>query len=171
MDQTGHRRVAVLGERVLHHRGERLLLTAGRDDLAADRVGRVVRVDQADEVGRDVDAELVRCRETLPLVIGQVQDRLDLREVVDPMTELPSPVVPLLVGDVRPDRGAPAHGRPAVGPELAGRIGEVDERQFGRGARRVLVRDGGLDLLGVHAGGPPAAGHFAVDRGYATGDA
>ena len=129
MDETGHRRVAVLGERVLHHRGERLLLAAGRDDLAADRVGGVVRVDQADEVRRDVDAELVRRREPLTLVVGQVQDRLDLLEVVDPMAELPAPVVPLLVGDVRPERGAPADGRPAVGPELAGRVGEVDERQ------------------------------------------
>ena len=62
VDEPGHRRVAVLGERVLHHRGEGLVLAAGRDDLAADRVVRVLRVDQADEVGRDVDAELVRRR-------------------------------------------------------------------------------------------------------------
>ena len=45
--ETRHRRVTVLGERVLHHRGEGLLLAAERDDLAADRVVRIVRIDQA----------------------------------------------------------------------------------------------------------------------------
>ena len=152
VDEARHRRVAVLGERVLHHRGEGLLLPAGRDDLAADRVVRVVRVDQADEVGRDVDAELVRRREPQALVVGQVQDRLDLREVVDPMTELPAPVVPLLVGDVRPERGAPADGGSTVGAQHPRRVGEVDERRLGSGAGRVLVGDGGLDLLGVQRG-------------------
>ena len=85
MDEPGHRRVAVLGERVLHHRGERLLLAAERDDLAADRVVRVVGVDQADEVRRDVDPELVRRGQALALLVGQVQDLLDLGEVVDPV--------------------------------------------------------------------------------------
>ena len=50
MDEARHGRVAVLGERVLHHPGEGAVLAGGRDDLAADRVVRVVRVDQADEV-------------------------------------------------------------------------------------------------------------------------
>ena len=151
VDQARDRRVAVLGERVLHHRGERLLLPAGRDDLAADRVVRVVRVDQADEVGRDVHAELVRRREPQALVVGQVQDRLDLRKVVDPVTELPAPVVPLLVGDVRPERGATTDGGSTIGAQHTGRVREVDERRLG-GARRLLVGDGGLDLLGVQRG-------------------
>ncbi len=151
VDEPRHRGVAVLGEGVLHHRGEGLLLAAGRDDLAADRVVGVVRVDQADEVGRDVDTELVRRRQAQALIVGEVQDRLDLGEVVDPVTQLPAPVVPLLVGDVRPERGAPADGRPAIGPEHACRVGEVDERRLGGRVRCILVSDGGLDLLGVHA--------------------
>ena len=132
MDEPGHRRVAVLGERVLHHRREGLLLAAEGDDLAADRVVRVVRVDQADEVGRDVDPELVRRRQAVALLVGQVEDRLDLLEVVDAVGELPAPVVPLLVGDVGPDRSAPAPGRPPIGAERPGRIARVHERLVDR---------------------------------------
>ena len=116
--------MAVLGERVLHHRGERLRLAAARDDLAADRVVRVLRVDEADEVRRDVDPELVRRRQTLALVVGQLEDLLDLGEVVDPVAELPAPVVPLGVGDVLPDRSAAADGRCAR-PARAARAGSA----------------------------------------------
>ena len=73
MDEARHRRVAVLGERVLHHRREGLVLATDRDDLAADRVVRVVRVDEADEVRRDVDPELVGRRQALALLVGQVR--------------------------------------------------------------------------------------------------
>ena len=114
VDEPRDRRVAVLGERVLHHRRERLLLAPERDHLAPDRVGRVLRIDQADEVGRDVDAELVGCAQPGSLLVGQLEDPLDLLEVVDPVAELPAPVVPLLVGDVGPQRGAPTHRGPAV---------------------------------------------------------
>ena len=128
VDEPGHRRVAVLGERVLHHRGEGLLLAAERDDLAADRVVGIVRVDQADEVRRDVDAELVRRGEPVALLVGQVEDLLDLLEVVDPVRQLPAPVVPLLVGHVRPQRRAPADGRLAIRPECARRVAKIHER-------------------------------------------
>ena len=151
VDEAGHRGVAVLGERVLHHRGEGLLLAPERDDLAADRVVRVVGVDQADEVRRDVDPELVRGGEARALLVGQVEDRLDLLEVVDAVAELPAPVVPLLVGNVLEDRGAPADRRAAVGAERLRRVTPVDERGLRCGARGVLVRDRGLDLLGVHS--------------------
>ena len=116
MDEAGHRGVAVLGERVLHHPGEGAVLAGGRDDLQADRVVRVVRVDQADEVGRDVDPELVRRGEPLALVVGQVQDLLDLLEIVDPVAELPAPVVPLGVGHVLPARRTAADRGAPVGP-------------------------------------------------------
>ena len=39
------------------------------------------------------------------LLVGQLEDLLDLLEVVDPVAELPAPVVPLLVGDVLPASG------------------------------------------------------------------
>ena len=155
MDEPRDRGVAVLRERVLHHRGEGMRLAAARDDLAADRVVRVLRVDQADEVGRDVDPELLGRREPLALVVGQVEDPLDLLEIVDPVAELPAPVVPLGVGDVLPARGAATDRRPPVRTERARRVREVDERRLGDRAGGVLVRDGGPDLLGVHAGEPP----------------
>jgi len=109
MDQARNRRVAVLGERVLHHPGEGAELPARRDDLAPDRIVRVVRVHEADEVGRHVHPELVRRGEALALVVGEVEDSLDLAELVDAVGELPAPVVPLLVGHVRPDRCAAAY--------------------------------------------------------------
>src|SRR3972149_536087 len=90
-----------------------------RDGLAADRVARVVRVDEAHEVGRDVDAELVLGGEPLDLLLGQAQDRADLVDGVDPAGELPTPVVPLLVRHVRPQRSAPADRWLAVRPERA----------------------------------------------------
>ena len=99
---------------------------------------------------------LSRDGQALALVVRQLEDLLDLVEVVDPVAELPAPVVPLLVGDVLPHRRATADGGRAVRRERQGRIGEVDERRLGRDPGRVLVRDRGLDLLGVHSpGGPP----------------
>src|SRR3989304_14206 len=62
VDEAGHRGVTVLGERVLHHPREGLRLAPEGDDLAAERVVGVLRVDQAQEVRRDVQAELVRRR-------------------------------------------------------------------------------------------------------------
>ena len=136
VDEARDRRVAVLGERVLHHRGEGLLLAPERDDLAADRVVRVLRVDQADEVRRDVDPELVGGGQPFALLVGQLEDLLDLVELVDPVAQLPAPVVPLRVRDVLEDRGAAAdRGRP-VGAERTRRVGQVDERRLGGGASR-----------------------------------
>jgi hypothetical protein len=157
MDEPWHRGVAVLGQRVLHHRGERLVLRGDGDDLAADGVAGIVRVDEADEVGRDVDPELVRSAQALAFLVGQVEDLLDLGQVVDSVTELPAPVVPLLVGHVLVDRRAPTDRRSAVRSEGPRRVGEVEERGLGQGLLGVLVRDGALDLLGVHAGWPPGA--------------
>ena len=155
MHEAGHRGVAVLGERVLHHRREGLLLAPERDDLAADRVVGVVGVDQADEVRRDVDPELVRCAQAGALLVGEVEDRLDLLEVVDAVAELPAPVVPLLVGDIGPERRAAADGGPAVRAEHLGGVAAVDERLLGGGLAGLLVGDRELDLLGVQPVRPP----------------
>ena len=110
VDEARDRGVAVLGERVLHHPGEGAQLGADGDDLAADRVVRVVGVDERDEVGRDVHPELVGRREPLALVVGQVEDLLQVLERVEALRELPAPVVPLLVRDVLPDPGPAADG-------------------------------------------------------------
>ena len=176
MDEAGHRRVAVLGEAVLHHRGERLLLPTERDHLAADRVGRVLRVDEADEVRGDVDPELVRRREARSLLVGQLEDLLDLLEVVDPVRELPAPVVPLLVGNVLPARGAAADGRPAIGTEGAGRVATIDEGRLGQGPRGRLVGYRRRDLLGVQSSSGlrsirSACGRRSVSRPGVAADA
>ena len=113
MHEAGDGRVAVLGQRVLHHRREGLLLATQRHDLAADGVGRVARVDEAQEVGRDVDAELVRRAEALALLVGQLEDACEGLEVVDTVGELPAPVIPLLVRDVRIEGRAAAARRAA----------------------------------------------------------
>jgi hypothetical protein len=57
VDEPGHGRVTVLGKRVFHHGGEGLHLFRQRDDLFANRVVRVLRVDQGNKVRRNVDAE------------------------------------------------------------------------------------------------------------------
>jgi hypothetical protein len=123
--------------------------SCSRDDLAADRVVGVLGVDQADEVRRDIDPELVGRRQSLALLVGQLEDLLDLIELVDAVRELPAPVVPLLVGDVLVDRRPVTHGRLAVGSDGPRRVRQIDERRLRRDAGGVLVCDRGLDLLGI----------------------
>src|SRR3990172_5284687 len=162
VDEAGHRGVTVLGERVLHHPREGLRLAPEGDDLAAERVVGVLRVDQAQEVRRDVHAELVRRREALALLVGQLQDPLDFLEVVDPVRELPAPVVPLLIGDVRPTRStAAARGLP-VRTERLGRVAQIHEWRF----RRHLDRRTGPDLLLAHAGTSATACIKSMQTGW-----
>ena len=106
--------MAVLREGVLHHRGERLLFPPKRNHLAPNGVVGILRIDQADEVRSDVDPEFVRGGEPGPLFVRQLQDPLDLVEVIDPVAELPPPVVPLGVRNVLPARGTPTDSRLAV---------------------------------------------------------
>jgi hypothetical protein len=130
-----------------------------RDHLAPDRVVWVVRVDERDEVRGDVDPELVLGREAFPLVVGQVEDLLDLFQIVDPMAQLPAPVVPLLVRDVLPDRGAPTDRGSTVRAEHLRRVAPVDERRLRARSPRFggLMGDGVLDLVGVQLERPPGA--------------
>jgi hypothetical protein len=143
--------VAVLGERVFHHRREGFLLAAQRDDLAADGIGRVVGVDQAQEVGRDVDPKLVRRAQALALLLGQVEHLLDIGQVVDPVGKLPAPVVPLLVGHVQPARRAAADRWPAVRAKPECRIAAVDEGFVGDGDVRAQARQPPLAVLAATA--------------------
>jgi len=150
VDEAGDGRVAVLGERVLHHRREGLVLAPEGDYLAADRVVGVAGVNQAREIRRDVDPELVVGGEALALLVGEVQDLADLLERVDPVAELPAPVVPFLVGHVRPQWSAAASSREAIGPErLCGVAGIHPWRlRLDLGG---MVPGRETDFLGVHA--------------------
>ncbi|OQA40918.1 MAG: hypothetical protein BWY52_02744 [Chloroflexi bacterium ADurb.Bin325] len=118
VDQARHGAVAVLVERILVHAGERGQLPAGGDDLAADRAVRVVGVDQRRKIRRDVHAEM-RAPTALHLVGRQVDDPAQFFEAVQPMAQLPAPIIPLGVGHVGPGRGAP---RPASMGRLLSRV-------------------------------------------------
>jgi hypothetical protein len=157
--------VAVLAEAVLHHPDERTLLAAERDHLASDRAVGIAGVDEADEVGRDVDAELVVGGQALALLLGQLEDLGDLVEVVDPVRQLPAPVVPLLVRDVLPLRRSPAHGRAAIRAEAPRGVAVVDERGRLGGCQRAARGLG--PCLRVHRVAPPrkvASGAGSVGR-------
>ena len=133
VDQARDGRVPVLGEAVLHHPREAAQLAPQRDDLAADRVVRVVGIHEAGEVGRDVDPELVGRGQALALLVGELEDLLEVSEIVDAVAELPLPVVPLLGRHVGPQRCATADRGQAVRPQAQRRVALVHE---GRGLHR-----------------------------------
>ena len=57
VDQSWHRRMRILTQRVTHHRLETFQLSDMRHDLLAHRAIGIVGVDQRSEVRRDLDAE------------------------------------------------------------------------------------------------------------------
>ena len=62
--------MAVLGQRVLHHRGEGHQLRISRDDLLAHGIIGIVWVDQRDEIRRDIHPEKVSGRKRFTLALG-----------------------------------------------------------------------------------------------------
>ena len=88
------------------------------------------------------------------------EDLLDLLEVVDPVAQLPAPVVPLLVGDVRPERGASADRGPSVRTQDLRGVRAVDERRPRPPRGR---RPGGRRRTGSR-GHPTLAGLRWLDR-------
>ena len=98
-------------------------------------------------------------RQAVALLVGEVEDLLDLVEVVDAVRELPAPVVPLARRARPPTAGrAPADGRLAVGPKGPRRVARVDEglrggRLGGSSVRRcldLLLVQGALTMRRVH---------------------
>ena len=74
MDQAGNRAVRVFGEAVFHHAVEGLQFAPQRNDLPANRAERIVGVDQAGEIGRNIDAEYVVRRQAFDFFGRQVND-------------------------------------------------------------------------------------------------
>ena len=68
-----------------------------RDDLPPHGGFGVIRVDQGDEIGRDVHAEQIGSRKRLALAIGQFEDLLEFVGGVQPMRKLPAPVIPFVI--------------------------------------------------------------------------
>ena len=166
MHESWNWRVAVLAERVFHHGGEGLLLRADRNHLAANRIIRVFRVDQANEVRGDVDAELPLGGEAFALVVGEFEDLADLFERVDAVAELPTPVIPLLVRHIGPLWGAAATEWQAVRTKGLGWIARIHPGGIGGGDRGGVALK---DLRCVHLVPPtprrvPLGG---LDREYA----
>ena len=106
VDQPGDRRVPVFRKRILHHRCERCQLLVGRDDLFADGIVGVVGVDQRDKVRGYIHAKQVRGSECFALGVGQRENLFDFLPGVQPVAQLPAPVVPLFVGHIRESRSA-----------------------------------------------------------------
>jgi hypothetical protein len=104
----GHRRVALLAERILvADRAEEVLL-GERHDLAQDRILRIVRVDEREVVGRDAHPEVAQDLQAVrPFVRGDLEVSREFLEGRDAVPELPAPVVPLRVGGVGKVGGAP----------------------------------------------------------------
>ena len=168
MHEAGHRGVAVLGERVLHHRREGLLLAPERDDLAADRVVRVVGVDQADEVRRDVDPELVRGGQArrAPRRSGSRTCSISSRSLTRWLSCQRqsfhfSSGTSSQIGARRLTAGRPS------GPSAWAGSRRLTNGASASGALRVLVGDRRLDLLGVQPSRPPCASRRRVHKEYA----
>ena len=77
----------------------------GRDDLLADGIIRIIRVDQGDKVRGDIHAEEPVGAERFALGLGQRDDLFDLFRRVQAVAQLPAPVVPLFIGNVGESRG------------------------------------------------------------------
>ncbi len=120
VDEAGHGRVFVLGQAVFHHRLERNHLAVGGDDLLADGAMGVIGVDEAGEVGGDIDAKQPLGGQGAALRVGQVDDAGQFVGRVEPVGHLPAPVHPLLIGHVGPIGGAGENG---VGQGACGGFG------------------------------------------------
>ena len=133
--------MAVLGERVLHHRREGVVLDANRDDLAADRVVGVVGSISEMKYGVMSTRNLSGApRPTFSSSVRSGSARSPRGRSRG--ARAPAPVVPLRVGHVLVDRCAAADGRGGR-PDPAGAPGRTGSRTAPRprpglrpGARR-----------------------------------
>ena len=86
--------------------GRRPALLDARDHLAADRAVGIVLVDHVEEVRRDRHRQLRAGKQhARPLLIGEIHARLEIRERIDAVAELPFVIVPVRLGNFRPVAG------------------------------------------------------------------
>ncbi len=101
MDQAGHRHVGIFAARVRHVVGRGPGFLDPRDDLPPDRAVGIVSLDQVEEMWRDGERELVAGKQhTGPLLIGEGEMLLELRQSRDAILELPFPVIPEFRRDI-----------------------------------------------------------------------
>ncbi len=111
MDQPGHGAIALFGQRIVGLAQTPLEFGGGRDDGASERLVLVVAGDKA---------HIVRCnahrqhgltlREGRPLVVRKHQHLLDLGEGPQAISGLPTPIVPVPIGDLGVERLAERPG-------------------------------------------------------------
>jgi hypothetical protein len=94
--------MAVLAERVLHHRFEALELTAKRNDLPADGAVGVVPVHECGKIRRDVQPETVPGRHAFLFFRGEVDNLAQFVSRVQTVLELPAPIILLFQRHVAP---------------------------------------------------------------------
>ena len=78
MHQTWNGAVPVLCQRIFHHTGKRHNLVRSRDDLSADRIGGVFRIDEGDKIGGYIHAEKPLSCQRFALAVGQVYDFIEV---------------------------------------------------------------------------------------------
>ena len=107
--QSRNRAVVVFAQRVDLLVGRAHELLVHHHHRAAERLRGVIPVEQARVVRRDAVRQAVAAAlQGASLVVREVEHPLERLEPTNGMTELPSPVVPFLVGGVR--KGRPTKG-------------------------------------------------------------
>lgn len=106
MDQPRHRHVRIFAARIHHVVGRSPGFLDPGDDLAADRVLRIITRDQVEKVRRDGQSELVaREQNAAAFFIRKFEVLLELGQGCDPVFELPFPIVPEFRRDPGPIAG------------------------------------------------------------------
>ena len=112
MHQSRHRHVRIFTARIGHVVRRRPGLFDPRDDLAPDRIVRIlIARDQVEKMRRDGEREFVAGKQhPAAFLVAQVEIFLELGERGDPILELPFPIVPKFRRD------------PAIAGPIAGRV-------------------------------------------------
>ena len=106
MHEPGDLHVLVLAAGIVHFLRRTLQLAGSRDDLQAQWVGRIRRVDKAQEMRRDTHGQMpAAVAQGLPFLLREFQDPPQLLRRAKGMPQLPEVVPPLL------RRGSPAQRR------------------------------------------------------------
>ncbi len=148
VDQAGHRAVVVLAQRVVGLAAGEEELVAGRHHGPAERVARILGVEQAGVVRGDGHRQgAPTAGQGRPLLFGKLEDVLQVGSALEAVTQLPAPVVPLGVGGLGEE--VPAEFLAPLADLDAARPGQAEGELSGGSAQRDTPRhDAGL------AGGP-----------------
>ena len=102
MHEPRHGTVTVFTERVVRFARGPQKLVLGRNDRAAERLLRIVRIEQAHVIRGDADGQhRAPFDQPLALVLGEDQHLFELRLRPDTIARLPAPIVPVFVGNGR----------------------------------------------------------------------